>query len=377
MSSLGLRRIVPLFVAAAFLPPAGAGGQAATATRRAAVDTSFAATVARISEPGGFFDSDNLISNESSYLHVVTRLRDLGVTGGAYVGVGPDQNYSYIAVIRPSMAFLIDIRRDNALQHLMYKALFARSRNRMEFLCRLLGRRLPSDVGRWSAQPVDAILAYMDTTALDSAAAERERRATLVQAASYGVPLDARDRATILRFHEEFMREGLELRFSSYGRSNRSAYPSLRSLITARDLAGGMTGFLASEDSWRLIKTMHAANRIVPIVGNLGGDHAFPELAAELRARRLRLSALYVSNAELYMWRDGVFPQFARTVSALPMDGKSVIIRSYFDRSATRHPLAVPGHMSVQLLQRAQDFVRRFRAGDIKSYWDVVTLDVR
>lgn len=377
MSSLGLRRVVRLLVAATFVLPAGVGAQAATATRRAAVDTSFAATVRRISEPGGFFDSDNLISNETSYLHVVTRLRDLGVSGGAYIGVGPDQNYSYIAVIRPSIAFLIDIRRDNALQHLMYKALFARSRNRMEFLCRLLGRRLPSDIGRWSGRPVDAILAYMDTTALDSAAAARERRATLVQAASYGIPLDARDRATILRFHEEFMREGLELRFSSYGRSNRSAYPSFRSLITARDLAGGMTGFLASEDAWRLIKTMHAADRIVPIVGNLGGDHAFPALAAELRARGVRLSALYVSNAELYMWRDGVFPQFARTVLAMPMDERSVVIRSYFDRSGTRHPQAVPGHTSVQLLQRAQDFVRRFRAGEIQSYWDVVTLDVR
>jgi hypothetical protein len=377
MSSLGLHRVVPLLLVATFALPAGAGGQAATATRRAAVDTSFAETVRRISEPGGFFDSDNLISNETSYLHVVTRLRDVGVGGGAYIGVGPDQNYSYIAVIRPSIAFLIDIRRDNALQHLMYKALFARSRNRMEFLCRLLGRRLPSDIGRWSGQPVDAILAYMDTTALDSAAAERERRATLMQAASYGVPFDTRDRATILRFHEEFMREGLDLRFSSYGRSNRSTYPSFRSLITARDLAGGMTGFLATEDSWRLIKSMHAADRIVPIVGNLGGDRAFPALAAELRARGLRLSALYVSNAELYMWRDGVFPQFARTVSALPMDGRSVIIRSYFDRSGTRHPQAVPGHMSVQLLQRAQDFVRRFRAGEIQSYWDVVTLDVR
>jgi hypothetical protein len=173
------------------------------------------------------------------------------------------------------------------------------------------------------------------------------------------------------------MREGLDLRFSSYGRSNRAVYPSFRSLITARDLDGKMTGFLATEASWRLIKAMHGAGRIVPIVGNLGGDRAFPALAAELRARGLRLSALYTSNAELYMWRDGVFPQFARTVTTLPIDGSSVIIRSYFDRSGTRHPLAVPGHMSVQLLQRTHDFVRRYRAGEIQSYWDVVSLDAR
>jgi hypothetical protein len=217
----------------------------------------------------------------------------------------------------------------------------------------------------------------MDSTALDSVAAERERRATLAQVASYGVPLDARDRETLLRFHREFMREGLDLRFSSYGRSNRANYPSFRSLITARDLAGRMSGFLATEGTWRLIKNMHAGDRIIPIVGNLGGDAAFPALASELRARGLRLSALYTSNAELYMWRDGVFPQFARTVTTLPLDEKSVIIRSYFDRSGSRHPLGVSGHTSVQLLQRTQDFVRRYRSGEIASYWDVVTLDAR
>src|SRR5690348_10986208 len=63
-------------------------------------DSAFAALSLRISEPGGYFDSDNLISNESSYLHVLGAMRKLGVSGGAYVGVGPDQNFSYMARIR-------------------------------------------------------------------------------------------------------------------------------------------------------------------------------------------------------------------------------------------------------------------------------------
>src|SRR5215207_7700196 len=83
-------------------------------------DSAFAALVARLSEPGGYFDTDNLISNESSYLHAVGRLRALRGAGptGAYVGVGPDQNFSYIAAARPKVAFIVDIRRDNLLQHL-------------------------------------------------------------------------------------------------------------------------------------------------------------------------------------------------------------------------------------------------------------------
>ncbi len=377
MSSLGFRWSVGALVAFLSLAPAVHGPAATTARRVEARDTTFAATVRRLSEPGGFFDSDNLISNETSYLHVVNRLRDLGVSGGAYIGVGPDQNYSYIAAIRPTIAFMIDIRRDNALQHLKYKALFARSRNRMEFLCRLMGRPLPPDIDRWDRQPIGTILAWLDSARVDPAAAARERRETLALVESYGVPLDARDRETILRFHGEFMREGLELRFSSFRRSNSGMYPSLRTLITERDLAGEMSSYLATEEAWRFVHDLHARNRIIPVVGNLAGDHAFPALASELRARRLRVSALYTSNAEMYIWRDGLFPKFANTVATLPFDERSVIIRSYFDRSGTRHPLAVSGHFSVQLLQRAGDFVRRWRAGDIRTYWDVVSLDAR
>jgi hypothetical protein len=105
---------------------------------------SFAALSARLSEPGGYFDSDNLISNETSYLHVIGKLRELGVSGGVYMAVGPDQSFSYIAKIRPKMAILIDIRRDNLLQHLLFKSLFARSRNRIEYLCTYFGKPLPS-----------------------------------------------------------------------------------------------------------------------------------------------------------------------------------------------------------------------------------------
>ena len=95
--------------------------------------TSFAALIDRLSEPGGDFGGDNLISNEQSYLQVMPALEGRHVTGGAYVGVGPDQNFSYIAQVRPAVAFIIDIRRDNLLLHLLFKALFAISPTRVEY----------------------------------------------------------------------------------------------------------------------------------------------------------------------------------------------------------------------------------------------------
>jgi hypothetical protein len=354
-----------------------AGPLAAQSAPARAADPAFASLVARLSEPGGFFDSDNLISNETSYLHVVTRLQELGVRGGAYIGVGPDQNYSYIAAIRPAVAYMLDIRRDNALQHLLFKALFARSRNRMEFLCRWLGRRLPSDLDRWTDRPVLELLEWVDRAPLDSAAAGRERAETLRLAAAFGVPLSAVDRETIERFHGEFMRQGLELRFSSFRRFNSGMYPTLRRLIVERDLRGEMRSYLAREADWRYVKEMHATGRIVPVVGNLAGPTALAAIGRDVRIRGLRVSALYTSNAEMYVWRDGGFDAFATTVTGLPYDPAGVIVRSYFDRSGGAHPLAVPGHISVQLLQRFGDFVRLHREGAFKTYWDVVTREAR
>ena len=154
ISTVTLGAARALAVACGLLLVSGAGLARGVATRGDQAisfrgDTSFAGTVTRLSEPAGYFDSDNLISNETSYLHAVSHLRSIGVSGGAYIGVGPDQNFSYIAAIRPAIAFMIDIRRDNLLMHLMFKALFQRSSNRLEFLSRWTGRVVPPDVRSW------------------------------------------------------------------------------------------------------------------------------------------------------------------------------------------------------------------------------------
>src|SRR5262249_38625920 len=94
----------------------------------------FSRLVPETSQGDGFFRSDNFVSNETSYLHIVDKLEQLGAKGGAYVGVGPEQNFTYIAKVRPRIAFIVDIRRQAVLQHLMYKALFHLSANRAEFL---------------------------------------------------------------------------------------------------------------------------------------------------------------------------------------------------------------------------------------------------
>src|SRR4029078_2837929 len=61
-------------------------------------DAEFWKLVSDISEPGGYFRIvDIFTSNENEIGGIVTELRTRGVQGGVYLGVGPEQNLSYIS----------------------------------------------------------------------------------------------------------------------------------------------------------------------------------------------------------------------------------------------------------------------------------------
>lgn len=342
---------------------------------RVTADSAFAYEIARLSEPGGVFDTDNLISNEASYLHVLDQLRDLGVSGGAYVGVGPEQNFSYIAHLRPSVAYILDIRRDNMLQHLMFKALFALSRNRMEYLCLLFGRPAPDDLEAWTARDVSELLGYLERAAVTEQSAVHARRALDGAIATFGVPLSARDTATIDRFHREFIRAGLSLRFRSAGRAPRFFYPTYRDLALERDRSGGRASYLATEEAFRVVQSLERRDLVIPVVGDFAGPHALEAIGRAVAERGERVSVFYTSNVEFYLFRSGVFADFARNVASLPAAENAVIVRSLFHNTlGIVHPKTVPGYYSTQLAQFFDVFLRE-AAGDggYRGYWDLVT----
>ena len=97
-----------------------------------------------LSEPDGIFRSDNLLSNELNFQYVIPELLAVAQPGRVYMGVGPEQNFSYIAALKPSMAFIVDIRHGNMDVHLLYKALFELSANRVEFVSKLFSLKQPS-----------------------------------------------------------------------------------------------------------------------------------------------------------------------------------------------------------------------------------------
>jgi hypothetical protein len=336
-------------------------------------DSAFVRLIERISEPGGYFDTDNLISNESSYLHVIADLRNLSVSGGAYIGVGPDQNFSYIATIQPRIAFLLDIRRDNLLEHLLFKAVLAMAPTRVEFLSHLFARPVPEDRARYDGD-IEAILGWVDGQAADAAYFERIAASVADTVRTYGLDLSDEDFATIRRFHATFFASGLSLRFNSFGRAPRPYYPTYRQLVLETDRDGTRAGWLASAASYAFIRRMQAEHRVVPVVGDLSGSHALREIGNVLRERGDSLSAFYASNVEYYLMQDGTFDRFAENLASLPVHSNAVIIRSLFGRGFG-HPRAVSGYYSTQLLQSVPTMLRIHRSGEITGYGDLVYRD--
>jgi hypothetical protein len=331
----------------------------------------FASLVEQLSEPNGQFDTDNLISNEQSYLHVVPALEQAGVAGGVYIGVGPDQNFSYIARIRPAEAFIVDIRRDNLLLHLLFKAIFNVSRNRVEYLGLLTGRPAPERADSWRDASIDKIVAYFDDAKPLTAAVladDAERLHAAIRKS--GVPVSGKDFATIDRFHAAFRNEGLSLQFRSTGRPARDYYPTYRDLLLETDRKGRKLCYLASEDDFQFLKTLEARDGIIPVVGDLSGPHAVAAIGQLMTQRGERLAAFYVSNVENYLFRDGAYARYVDNLKKLPHSDRSLIIRAIFGGYSI--PDSAPGYYSTSTVQSLNELLANCGAGKCRTYYDLL-----
>jgi hypothetical protein len=333
---------------------------------RATSQSSFAAQVAALSETGGYFDTDNLISNERSYLHVLPALQRANVRGGAYLGVGPDQNFSYVAAIRPSIAIIIDIRRDNLLLHLLFKSLFAESRTRVEFLAILFGRAVPESAG-WEKRSIQEIVKYFDEVrGVDRAALDARQTRIAARLKTFGVPLSSEDLQTIGRFHRRFTDAGLGLQFESTGRPPQAYNPTYRDLLLETDGSGKPGHYLATEDGFQFVKALEARDLVIPVVGDFAGPKALAAIGRFLKDRNERVSAFYTSNVEFYLFRSGTFPKFVANLGQLPRTTSAVVIRSVFSGGRPQ-----PGYASASLTQPLAELLDGYAQGRYRQYWEL------
>lgn len=346
------------------VPPSSAPVAAAPAA------SAFGDLVNALSEPDGPFFSDNVVSNETSYLQVDAALAKVAAPGGAYLGVGPEQNFTYIALTRPRVAFIVDIRRQNMIEHLLYKAVFSEAKSRANFLALLLGRPWDEAGDPGPAASIDAVIAHAEKSAADEAVFARSH-ALLRAVIERDFPLDAGDKKTLELSHRGFFKGQLEVRFELKPPQGRR-YPSLRELLVQKDPEGVARGFLASEEAFRFVQTMEREGRVIPVVGDFAGDRALPGIAAYLAREKIPVSAFYTSNVEQYLLEPKVWARWARNVAALPADDRSLFIRAYLDQGR-RHPHEMKGHRTATVLQRIADFEDRQGKKPFTTFWEVTT----
>jgi hypothetical protein len=330
----------------------------------------FSRLIRDLSEEGGYFRSDNFTSNETAYLTVVEKLRRLGATGGAYVGVGPEQNFTYIAKLRPRIAFIVDIRRQAIIQHLMYKAIFHLATDRLQFLSRLLSKPLTKDAPSPNAT-INETLAYLSKTSADDQtyAANLTAIRKAIQE-DFQFPLSDRDQVSLEYVYKSFRTEGLDIAFRIEG-SFSSYFPSLKDLILQPDQHGKLGNFLAAAEDYEFVRGLHRKNLIVPVVGNFGGTKALSAVGDYLRKNGFTVMAFYTSNVEQYLFDDSLFGAFANNVRKLPINEKSLFIRSVSQRYS--HPAVLAGHRSTTFLQQMTVFLKDFDAGRYQTYRELIT----
>jgi len=341
-------------------------------------DSEFWTLIHEFSEPGGTFRSENLVSNESTFQHVIPSLKRQIKPGGVYLGVGPDQNFTYIAALAPKLAFILDIRRQNMLLHLMYKALFEISNNRVEFLSKLFARPAPEGLSI-AITPEDLFSAF-DESASDPEIARETLDAVLRQLLEqHKFNLTQDDLNKIEHVYSAFVAAGPEIRYSSQNQYSWRRFPSYSELMLETDGAlghGENHSYMASEQNFQAIKRLESENRIVPIVGNFAGVKALRAISQYVRGHNSTVSTFYTSNVEFYLFQTEDWKRFFDTVAELPVNNDSVFIRSYFNNYPSQFSgppawLNSPPQ-SYTLLDSIPAFVAAFFGGQIRNYSDVI-----
>jgi hypothetical protein len=276
------------------------------------------------SEPDGYFRSDTLTSNELLFQRVIPELVERSTPGGVYLGVGPEQNFTYIAALRPPLAIIFDVRRGNMLLQLMYKAIFEMAANRAEFVSLLFSKPRPAGL-RIDSSVTDLFSAFAPVAG-DEMLYERNLSAIKTRLTkTHRLPLSAKDLDGIEYAYHAFFARGYRIRPS----------PSYADLMTAADKNGKQLSYLTSETVFGVVKDLEAKNLVVPVVGDFAGPKAIRTVGAYLKAHAATVRAFYLSNVEQYLYQDGKWAAFCRNFSTLPLEPSSTFIRSTSGRGAS------------------------------------------
>lgn len=337
------KRFAPVFLTACLIL-----GVAAAPVPSRLTDEQFWNLSRNSSEEDGYFRSDNLLSNETSFQEIIPDLLKAAKTGRVYMGVGPEQNFTYMTALRPSMAFIIDIRHGNLDVHLLYKALFEISKDRAEFVSRLFSRKRPPNLTAQSSV-IEIFRAYSVADGSQELYEENLKAVEDQLLKKHGFPLSDGDREGIRWALSNYYRFGPSISYNSslsaaappavvgasgggFGGGGRGRggnnFVNYGSLMTSDDGNGEYRSFLASEESFQFLKDLESRNMVVPVVGDFGGDKAIRAVGKYLKSVDAMVAAFYLSNVEQFLTQDGKWDTFCGSVLSLPIDASSTFIRT-------------------------------------------------
>ena len=320
-----------------------------------------------ISEPGGYFRiEDNYTSNEGEVGRLYTMLREAGVAGGVYMGVGPEQNFTYIAAIRPAMAFIVDIRRQAVMQHLMFKAMFEMARDRADFISVLFAK--PRPAGLDASTPIEKIWdAYRPVRSDSALAAQNYARVVdrLTKTHGFAFTDDENEKLKAVFYAFFYYGPSITTRGGGSGGFGGRSFDFADLTGYATDASGQPRSFLSSEDNYQYVKRLQEKNLIVPVSGDFGGPKAIRAIGDYVAKHDARVSAFYVSNVEQYLYQDTKLQTFYANVATLPVDSTSVFIRPYSMRRGF-------GGGPTQSLCPIVPFIRAAKAGMVVTNNDAL-----
>ena len=287
-------------------------------------DAEFWRMVTEFSEPGGDYQYENFVSNEISYQEVIPELSRLAKPGGVYLGVASEQNFTYIDVVRPKVAFIFDVRRQNTLLLLMYKALFEAADNRADFVSLLFSRKRPAGLGvNSSAEALFQAIAEVKPDPQLHAATLKDIKDRLTRQNRFALSAD--DIQKIEFLFTVFFRGGPRMDYGFASTAPNPYVPSYHALAVSNDGRGKNWVYLNREESYRHIRDMQQKNLIVPITGDFTGVKSIKTVSQYVKDHGSTISVFYISNVEDYI--QAGWSAYLSNLSAMPADKATLLIR--------------------------------------------------
>ena len=248
-------------------------------------------------------------SNERRIDLFMSRIQDLG---GGYIGVGTDQNFSFIAKAKSECAFLMDFDSEIVKVNQVHLFFWNLSKNYLEFK------------------------AFWDPkNKKTSQLLIQQQGGTLVNELLDGFKLGHTSNWVFNRLNE------LDYMHQKFG------------LVT----------FAHSEAEFQHIKKLIEKKRIRAVVGNLLGDKTMDNISFALKQIKCPVRILYTSNAEEYF---SFPPAFRKNILNLYTDEKGVLLRTITSGTKNKwgypegekFPDAYPFHYNIQSLKNLKEWMR-------------------